>query len=148
MTKSGGGEYAGDISAVEAYAMLTKEKSALLVDVRTTAEWAFVGVADLSDLGKEPILIEWQEYPAMRVNPHFAGGLKDLITKNGGSARSPILFLCRSGARSRSAAIAMAAAGQLHCYNIAGGFEGGHDDRHRRGSVDGWKANGLPWTQP
>ena len=146
MTNSGAGGYAGDKSVTEAYDLLKKEKSAVLVDVRTRAEWEFVGVPDLLEVGKEPIFVEWQEYPSMRVNPNFAERLLELIGKHGG-ASSPILFLCRSGVRSRSAAIAMTAAGQSQCFNIAGGFEGGHDDRRRRGSRNGWKASGLPWSQ-
>jgi rhodanese-related sulfurtransferase len=147
MTNSGAGGYAGDKSAIEAYDMLKKEMSAVLVDVRTKAEWEFVGVPDLSEIEKEPIFVEWQEYPSMRVNPNFAERLVELIGKHVGGASSPILFLCRSGARSRSAAIAMTAAGQSRCFNIAGGFEGGHDDRRRRGARNGWKASGLPWSQ-
>ena len=83
----------------------------------------------------------------MRVAPEFVARLKEAIGKHGGDDSAPILFLCRSGARSRAAAIAMSAAGQLQCFNIAGGFEGGHDDQRRRGSVNGWKADGLPWAQ-
>jgi rhodanese-related sulfurtransferase len=148
MTKSGVGDYAGDKTAIEAFEMLKQDKSALLVDVRTRPEWAFVGAPDLSELGKDVLAVEWQEYPSMRVNPQFAGTLSELIAKAGGDAKTPILFLCRSGARSRAAAIAMTAAGHMHCYNVAGGFEGGHDDRRRRGALEGWKAGGLPWTQP
>jgi rhodanese-related sulfurtransferase len=143
----GGGGYAGDISATEAYEMLARDSATQLVDVRTRPEWAFVGTPDLSNLVKEPILIEWQEYPSMRIAPDFVARLQEAISKRGGDASSPILFLCRSGVRSRAAAIAMSAAGQLHCFNIAGGFEGGHDDKQRRGSISGWKADGLPWTQ-
>ena len=83
----------------------------------------------------------------MHVPPDFALRLRELIGKHGGDATTKALFLCRSGARSRAAAIAMTAAGQLQCFNIAGGFEGAHDERRRRGSVNGWKASGLPWAQ-
>ena len=147
MTNTRAGGYAGDISAAEAYEFLSKDSAALLVDVRTKPEWAFVGAPDLSNISKEPIFIEWQEFPSMRVAPEFVARLKEAIGKHGGDASAPILFLCRSGARSRAAAIAMSAAGQLHCFNIAGGFEGRHDDQRRRGSVNGWKADGLPWAQ-
>ena len=147
MTSTGAGGYAGDICATDAYELLTKDRDALLVDVRTKPEWAFVGAPDLSSIDKEPIFIEWQEYPSMRVALDFVARLEEAIGKNGGNASTPVLFLCRSGARSKAAAIAMSAAGQQHCVNIAGGFEGAPDDQRRRGSVDGWKAAGLPWTQ-
>jgi len=147
VTKSGAGGYAGDLSVIEAYRVLEADKSAVLVDVRTRAEWAYVGAPDLSAINKEPIFIEWQEYPSMRVAADFAARLRELIGRVGGGASTPILFLCRSGARSQAAAIALTAAGQQQCFNIAGGFEGGLDDQHRRGSVNGWKAEGLPWAQ-
>ena len=147
MTKFAGSGYGGDISATEAYELLKKDKSSVLVDVRTKAEWAFVGAPDLSPLNKEPVFIEWQEYPSMQVNPQFGERVQALIAALGGDASTPLLFLCRSGARSQAAAIAVTAAGQLKCLNIAGGFEGGHDASRRRGAIQGWKASGLPWAQ-
>ena len=139
--------YAGDVSAADAYSMLESDKSAILVDVRTKAEWTFVGVPDLSGIGKETLFAEWQEFPAMKVAADFAPHLVETLRARGVSAAAPVLFLCRSGARSRAAAIALTKAGQERCYNIAQGFEGPLDDKQKRGSVDGWKANGLPWAQ-
>jgi len=147
MTKIGNGGYGGDISASQAYELLQTDKSAILVDVRTKAEWTFVGAPDLSPLNKEPVFIEWQEYPSMQVNPQFGERLRTAIADHGGDASTPLLFLCRSGARSQAAAKAMTAAGQLRCLNIAGGFEGSHDASRKRGAVQGWKASGLPWAQ-
>ncbi|WP_174247514.1 rhodanese-like domain-containing protein [Methylocapsa sp. S129] len=139
--------YAGDVSAADAYSMLESDKSAVLVDVRSKAEWTYVGVPDLSEIGKETIFVEWQEYPAMKVAADFAPHLLELLRARGVSAAAPLLFLCRSGVRSRAAAIALTQAGQEHCYNIAQGFEGPLDDKQKRGAVDGWKARGLPWAQ-
>ena len=147
MTKTRDGGYGGDISAIDAFEMLKKDTAAILVDVRTKAEWAFVGAPDLSSLNKEPVFIEWQEYPSMQVNPQFEERLHAAIDDHGGNASTPLLFLCRSGARSQAAAKVMTAAGQSQCLNIAGGFEGGHDASRRRGAVQGWKAGGLPWAQ-
>jgi rhodanese-related sulfurtransferase len=139
--------YAGDVSAVEAYSMLEGDKTAVLVDVRTKAEWSFVGAPDLADLGKETIFVEWQEFPSMKVAADFAPRLLEIMRARGVAATAPVLFLCRSGARSRAAAVAMTQAGQERCYNIADGFEGPPDDKQRRGAVGGWKARGLPWAQ-
>lgn len=139
--------YAGDISAVDAYSILERDKSAVLVDVRTKAEWAYVGVPDLTGIGKETVLLEWQEFPSMKVAADFAPHLQEVLRGRGLSATTPLLFLCRSGARSRAAAIALTQAGQERCYNIAQGFEGPLDDKRQRGAVDGWKAAGLPWAQ-
>jgi rhodanese-related sulfurtransferase len=134
------GSYAGDLSPHEAWELLSRDSTATLVDVRTQPEWAFVGVPDLSAAGREVKLVSWQDYPAMARNPDFAGALAKL------SKDAPVLFICRSGARSRTAAIAMTAQGFTRCFNVAGGFEGNLDAGGHRG-VGGWKAAGLPWRQ-
>jgi rhodanese-related sulfurtransferase len=134
--------YAGDLSAAEAWELLRSDPKARLIDVRTTAEWNFVGLPDLSPLGQEAALIEWQMFPTMQPNPQFVAA-----ASAGADKDAPVLFLCRSGARSRSAAIALTAAGFGRAYNIAGGFEGDLDDERHRGHRNGWKAAGLPWKQ-
>jgi rhodanese-related sulfurtransferase len=140
-------EYAGDISTAEAWSLLESDPKAQLVDVRTAAEWTFVGLPDLSALGREVHLVEWQSFPEMTVNPQFADTVANEVRGAGASEETPLLFLCRSGARSRAAAIAMTRAGFGKAYNIAGGFEGDLDESRRRGKRNGWKAGGLPWRQ-
>lgn len=135
--------YAGDVSPTEAWTKLQSDPAALLIDVRTKPEWGFVGTADLSAASKSPLLISWQVYPEMTVNPQFA----DELRAKGAAPGQSLYFLCRSGARSRAAAIAMTAAGLGPCYNIAGGFEGDMDGTKQRGRVNGWKAAGLAWSQ-
>jgi len=147
MSFEGDRGFAGDVSVEDAYAMLAKDEHAALVDVRTQPEWQFVGVPDLAALGKTPIFREWQTYPAMQVATDFVRGLADELQRRGADKTSPVLFLCRSGARSRQAAIALTSAGWTHCYNVADGFEGPLDGERRRGAVAGWRARGLPWTQ-
>jgi rhodanese-related sulfurtransferase len=136
--------YAGDLSATEAWTLLGSDRTAQLVDVRTHAEWSFVGTPDLSGLGRTVHFMEWQDFPAMAQDADF-------VTKTGAALgpdkNAPVLFLCRSGGRSRSAAIAMTQAGYARAYNIAGGFEGELDRDRHRGSKNGWKAAGLPWIQ-
>jgi len=139
--------YAGDKSVIDAYAMLEEDGSAVLVDVRTKAEWTYVGAPVLSSIGKETIFVEWQEFPSMKIASDFATNLLKILRARDVSATAPILFLCRSGARSRAAAIALTQAGQARCFNIAEGFEGPLDDKRKRGAVGGWKAHGLPWAQ-
>lgn len=122
---------------------------AILIDVRTQAEWSFVGLPDLSATGRAPALIEWQSFPDMAVNPAFAAAALDAIAACG--AREAY-FLCRSGVRSLHAAHAVAkataATGRaVACVNVAGGFEGDPDADGRRGALNGWKASGLPWRQ-
>ena len=139
--------YAGDLSAAEAWSLLKDNPQAQLVDVRTTAEWSFVGLPDLSEVGRNVHCVEWQSFPTMSPNPGFVAEAGSAVSGAGASKDAPILFLCRSGARSRSAAIAMTAAGYTRAYNIAGGFEGDLDPARHRGTKNGWKAQGLPWKQ-
>ncbi len=134
--------YAGDVTCRQAWEALDSDPSAVLVDCRTRAEWSFVGVPDVSSLGKETVFVEWVDYPNGTPNPDFVAQLR--AAGIGDDAR--VLFLCRSGARSIGAAEAATAAGIGQAYNILDGFEGALDERGHRGAV-GWRADGLPWTQ-
>jgi rhodanese-related sulfurtransferase len=139
--------YAGDLSIEDAYAVLSEDEKSILVDVRTQPEWAYVGVPDLGALGKTPIFQEWQVYPSMQVAADFTPRLEAALSARGADRSTPVLFICRSGVRSRAAAIALTSAGWARCYNIAEGFEGGLDETRKRGALGGWRAGGLPWTQ-
>jgi rhodanese-related sulfurtransferase len=122
---------------------LRKDPKAQLVDVRTDAEWNFVGLPDLSSLGKQVVPIQWQVYPTMAPNAAFTEQLKEA----GFTAEHHIYFICRSGQRSMAAAQEAQAAGFPHSYNVADGFEGAVDAAGHRGLTAGWKAEGLPWRQ-
>lgn len=139
--------YAGDISCQEAWAMLKSNQRTVLIDVRTRAEWAFVGGPVLNEVGSEPLLFEWQTFPTMERDSGFAGKVSQALTARGADEETQLLFLCRSGVRSQAAAVAMTESGYRHCYNIAGGFEGPPDEEGHRGLTGGWKASGLPWAQ-
>lgn len=137
-------EYAGDLTPQEAWDLLLSNPTAVLVDVRTEAEWRFVGVPDTSDTGREPVFAEWVNYPEGARNPRFLEQLRDagLAPETG----APVVFLCRSGQRSIGAAIAATAAGIGPSYNVLEGFEGPADASGHRGAA-GWRAAGLPWRQ-
>lgn len=130
------------ITPSQAYTMLTEEADAVLVDVRTPAEWRFVGGPDLADIDKPVVRIPWQDESG---TPNAA--FVDDLVREGVSAGQNVLFLCRSGGRSQAAADAAREAGFERAFNVAGGFEGPVDERGHRGSVDGWKVAGLPWRQ-
>lgn len=147
MTTSSSQDYAGDVSPRQAWEILVADSNAQLVDVRTVAEWNFVGLPDLSGLGRQAHCIEWQSFPAMARNPAFADDAVKAVTAAGAGQDTPVLMLCRSGARSRAAAMALAGLGFARAYNIAGGFEGDPDGMRHRGLINGWKAEGLPWRQ-
>src|SRR3984957_8222268 len=99
--------YAGDITPENAWKILSERKDAVLVDVRTRAEWNYVGLPDLETLAKKPALLEWQVFPSMQPNPEFVATPSGAVPEK----ETPLLFLCRSGARSAAAAEAMPAAG-------------------------------------
>ena len=92
--------YAGDVTPEQAWTVLRDEPGAVLVDVRTRAEWSYVGLPDLADLGKEVVLVEWQTYPDGAVNGRFVAELEAA----GVPKEAPVYFLCRSGVRSVAAA--------------------------------------------
>ena len=121
---------------------LAEKPDAHLVDVRTDAEWAYVGLPELSTLHKRVLLVAWQGTSGA-LNPHFLQQLAD----SGLDASHEIHFICRSGARSLAAAEAARAAGYRLVFNVADGFEGPPDALGHRGMVAGWKADGLPWRQ-
>lgn len=136
--------YAGDITPQQAWELLAEDAESVLVDVRTRPEWSFVGVPDLGPLGKTAALVEWTSYSAGGVNPHFLEQLTQAGLEPGDGR--PVVFLCRSGQRSISAAQAATRAGFSPAYNVLDGFEGPLDAEGHRGSA-GWRAVGLPWVQ-
>jgi rhodanese-related sulfurtransferase len=126
--------YAGALLPSEAHALM--QAGATLVDVRTQPELLYVG--------KVPgaVTVEWQSYPGNRPNPDFLGQLASSVPKD-----QPVMFMCRSGARSHAAAEAATKAGWREAYNVLEGFEGDKDPAQHRNSVNGWRKAGLPWTQ-
>ncbi|BBZ46112.1 rhodanese-like domain-containing protein [Mycobacterium parmense] len=127
--------YAGDITPEQAWQLLNDDPRAMLVDVRTDAEWRTVGVPDLSGLGREAVFIEWNTSDGLR-NEGFADELRDQV----GDDERPVIFLCRSGSRSIAAAELATGLGIAPSFNVLDGFEG-------RQSGTGWQATGLPWKQ-
>jgi len=129
--------YAGALLPPEAHALAQQLPGAKLVDVRTQAEWEYVGHVP------DSVLIEWNTYPNGERNPQFIEQLQAQVAKT----ESPVMFLCRSGARSHHAAATATLAGYLNSYNILEGFEGDRDAYGHRSSVGGWRFAGLPWAQ-
>jgi rhodanese-related sulfurtransferase len=139
----------GSVNPSEAWDRLGQGRDSALVDVRTWAEWNFVGIPDLTGLDKAPVCVEWAVYPDMSNNPRFVAALMEEF---GGSAPSELYFICRSGARSLRAAEAVAShlseiGQEAACFNVAEGFEGDLDPMGHRGGLNGWKARGLAWRQ-
>lgn len=136
-----------EVTVEAAWRDLATRPQAQLIDVRTRAEWTYVGIPDLGPVGKRPILVEWQSFPDQAVDPRFVERLIGELKAAGAGSEDDLFFICRSGGRSLAAAKAMAEAGYTACHNVAGGFEGPLDKDRHRGSAGGWKAAGLPWQQ-
>lgn len=143
----GGEVHIDSLSVEETWARLQRDRDSVLIDVRTNAEWAYVGLPDLSSIGKRPVQVEWLVFPGDRLNTAFVDRVAAALASIGANKDSELFFICRSGGRSLKAAQAMAAAGHARCRNVAEGFEGPLDPHRHRGSIGGWKAKGLPWVQ-
>ena len=126
--------YAGALLPAEAHQLM--QAGAVLVDVRTKPELLYVGKVPGS------LAVEWQTYPGSKSNPEFIAELAASVPKD-----RPVMFLCRSGARSNAAAEAATRAGWKEAYNVLEGFEGDKDAEQHRNSVGGWRKAGLPWVQ-
>lgn len=132
--------YAGDVSPTEAFQLLSDDPGTVLIDVRTPAEWSYVGLPDLTGMGKQVVTASW--------HPQLSGDeLKQALTVAGVGPDDRLLFLCRSGQRSQTAAKLATHAGFSQAYNVSEGFEGHLDTRGQRGNTSGWKFDGLPWRQ-
>ena len=128
--------YVGALLPAEAFELMQKAPGAKLVDVRTRAEWDYVGRIPGA------VQIEWQTYPGGQPNPGFLRELEAQVDKE-----SLVMFICRSGARSHSAAVAATGAGYSQAFNVLEGFEGDKDEHGHRNTIGGWRAAGLPWVQ-
>lgn len=124
----------------EAAALLQRNPNAVLIDVRSSMEYLFVGHP------KGALHIPWLEAPEWTPNPAFVKEVRQAIL-GGATGTAPVILICRSGVRSLEAGKALLAAGIKEVYNIDEGFEGKLDDDHHRSTVGGWRFHGLPWEQ-
>lgn len=129
--------YAGALLPAEAYALLRQVSGSQLVDVRTQAEWDYVGHVP------ESVLVEWNTYPGGQRNPQFIEQLGSKVPVT----EAPVMFLCRSGVRSHHAALVATQSGYPNSYNVLEGFEGDKDAQGHRSTTGGWRVAGLPWVQ-
>lgn len=130
--------YAGALTPAEAFTLLRQHSHVKLVDVRTNAERDWVGRVDLPDA--QHVAVQWSLYPGGTPNPDFLEQLRQIASKD-----DVLLFLCRSGVRSRNAAKLATENGYQACFDILEGFEGDKDEQGHRNTVGGWRKAGLPW---
>lgn len=128
------------LSPKEAAALLQQNPNAVLIDVRSSMEYLFVGHP------KGALHIPWLEAPEWTPNPAFVKEVRQAIL-GGATGTAPVILICRSGVRSLEAGKALLAAGIKEVYNIDEGFEGKLDDHHHRSTLGGWRFHGLPWEQ-
>ena len=133
--REGGLTFAGTIPPADAW-LLVQSRRAVLIDVRSGEERKFVGYVP------ESIHVPWATGTALTRNPRFLRELEAKVGKN-----DVLLFLCRSGKRSATAAEAATKVGFTAVFNVSEGFEGDLDDDHRRGKLGGWRLHGLKWVQ-
>ena len=126
-----------NLNPQQAWDLLQQNTGTVLVDVRSKVEHAFVGHPPGA------IHIAWKEAPDWQVNPKFVADVERLVPDK----NAPVLLLCRSGQRSLDAAKALENAGFRRPINIIDGFEGSLDQDKHRGTLGGWRFNGLPWVQ-
>jgi rhodanese-related sulfurtransferase len=129
--------YEGALTPREAQEVLQQGGGASIVDVRTRAELDWVGRIPGA------VEVELLTYPGSRPNPEFVQQLESAVADKD----APVMFICRSGARSHNAAMLAMQAGYSEAYNVLEGFEGDKDAGGHRNTVGGWRAAGLPWTQ-
>lgn len=120
-----------------AHALLQQDPRAVLIDVRSTMEYTYVG----HPIGA--IAIPWKEPPAWEIDPEFVERVRVRVP----DPSTPLLMLCRSGQRSLAAGQALVNAGYTQVYNVEEGFEGPLDADRHRGNLGGWRFHGLPWEQ-
>ena len=130
--------YAGAVTPQEAFALMQAHPHVKLIDVRTQAERDWVGRVSLPD--SQHFSVQWSLYPGGAPNPEFMQQLEQQANRN-----ETLLFLCRSGVRSRYAAKLATENGFAHCFDILEGFEGDRDEQGHRKSIGGWCMRGLPW---
>lgn len=134
-----GQPYAGAVTPQEAYALVQADPRVRLVDVRTNAERDWIGRPAIPD-GQHGA-VQWSLYPGGAPNPDFAAQLQATAGKD-----DVLLFLCRSGVRSRHAARVATELGYTNAFDILEGFEGDRDAEGHRKTVGGWCKAGLPWV--
>jgi rhodanese-related sulfurtransferase len=131
--------YAGAVSPQEAYALLQADVHVKLIDVRTDAERDWVGRVAINEA--QHGAVQWNTYPAGVQNADFLVQLAAVADK-----QDVLLFLCRSGVRSRHAAKLATENGYAQCFDILEGFEGDKDAHGHRKHIGGWCKAGLPWV--
>lgn len=134
-----------EINCKQAWNMLETDPRSIIIDVRSSMEFLFVGHP------KGAVHIPWIDEPDWEINPHFVADVRKVllggVTCVDDEGCVPVILVCRSGKRSKDAGKLLLENGLRQVYNVDEGFEGELDDNHQRSTVGGWRFHGLPWEQ-
>jgi rhodanese-related sulfurtransferase len=131
----------------EAQKILRENPRAVLVDIRSSMEFLFVG----HPVGA--VHIPWIDEPDWDINPDFVTDIRKLLlggvvcNQEEEASCAPVILICRSGKRSLQAGKALLEAGIRDIYHVEDGFEGDLNEHHQRSTLNGWRFEGLPWEQ-
>ena len=135
----------GKLTPQQAWDLFEEDHRAVLVDIRSSMEFLFVGHPTGA------VHVAWIDEPDWVVNPHFVTEIRQFmlggVTCEPGEACAPIILICRSGKRSKEAGLKLVEAGLENVYHVTEGFEGELNDHHHRSTLGGWRFDGLPWEQ-
>ena len=121
---------------------LQNNPQALFVDVRSKAEFKYVGYPENS------ILIPWIDDPDWQPNPEaFSDSVMQELDGRENLLNTEIILICRSGFRSNEALKCLENKGFTQVSHVASGFEGDLDENDHRGNLNGWRHDGMPWSQ-
>ncbi len=134
-----------EISPQQAWEILEDEPQAVLLDVRTSMEYEYVGHP------AKALHIPWMDAPDWSIDAEFVNKVREALMKRTGSEQGlesiAVLAICRSGKRSQAAVEELASQGFNNLYNIENGFEGDLDNNNHRNTINGWRFVDLPWEQ-
>ena len=134
-----------EISPEAAHELLRKDPKAVLIDIRSSMEYLFVGHP------AGAVHVPWIDEPDWEVNPDFVVEVRKLmlggLSHDEGGSHAPIILICRSGKRSKEAGDLLISKGMSNVYHVNEGFEGDLDGEHHRSTLGGWRFHGLPWEQ-
>ncbi|MGB5425310.1 MAG: rhodanese-like domain-containing protein [Gammaproteobacteria bacterium] len=133
------------VTPAEAYRLVEKDQRVVLIDVRSSMEFLFVGHP------RGSVHVPWIDEPDWIVNPDFVTEVRKVMLGGVGmddhDSDAPVVLICRSGKRSLEAGKLLIENGFMQVYNVSEGFEGELDDSHHRSTLGGWRFHGLPWEQ-
>ncbi|BBP43518.1 rhodanese-like domain-containing protein [Thiosulfativibrio zosterae] len=146
------------VDAKETQAMMAKDPSVILVDVRTPEEWQFVGYTKAAQIMIPAVMFDYSQMDTKQnkprympaPNPQWISQFEDKIADLGADEKTTYVIMCRSGA-TRAAPVAklMDQYGYKNVYVMTDGFEGGKNkDGDLKGyrAHSGWKHSGAEWT--